>query len=103
MPRLVVNDDANQDLAEIADYYAAAANLDVSIRFLYALRTEFAALLRHPGIGAPRDFPNSRYAGMRSWSVKGFEKILIFYRPTPEGIEVLRILHGTRDLHRIFE
>ena len=101
MPRLIVRDDANQDLVEIADYYAAAANVDVSIRFLYALRTEFESILKHPGIGKPREFPNPRCAGMRSWSVKGFEKILIFYRPTPEGIEV-RILHGARDLDQIF-
>lgn len=34
---------------------------------------------------------------MRSWVVSGFENYLIFYRPLPEGIEVVRFVHGARD------
>ena len=26
---------------------------------------------------------------------------LIFYRPQPDGIQVIRVLHGSRDLRRI--
>jgi plasmid stabilization system protein ParE len=34
--------------------------------------------------------------------VSGFELISIFYRPTDHGIEVARVLHGARDIARIF-
>jgi toxin ParE1/3/4 len=30
------------------------------------------------------------------------ERYLIFYRTLPDGIEVIRVLHGMRDLDRIF-
>jgi toxin ParE1/3/4 len=36
------------------------------------------------------------------WPVKDFEKYLIFYRSLPEGIEVVRIIHGARDIERLF-
>jgi hypothetical protein len=29
--------------------------------------------------------------------VKGFEKFLIFYRPRPTGVSVVRVIHATQD------
>jgi hypothetical protein len=28
---------------------------------------------------------------------------LVFYRPVPDGIEVVRVLHATRNIRRLFE
>jgi toxin ParE1/3/4 len=36
------------------------------------------------------------------WRVKDFEKYLIFYRPQKDGIDVLRIIHGARDIEELF-
>ncbi|HYO09502.1 MAG TPA: type II toxin-antitoxin system RelE/ParE family toxin [Tepidisphaeraceae bacterium] len=36
---------------------------------------------------------------MRSLPVRGY---IIFYRQTREGIELMRVLHGARDLKKIF-
>jgi hypothetical protein len=33
--------------------------------------------------------------------VKGFEQYLIFYRPVPEGIELIRVYHAARDIDEI--
>lgn len=41
-------------------------------------------------------------AGMRFHSVHGFRKYLIFYIPGSEGIEIVRVLHGARDLKTLF-
>ena len=30
------------------------------------------------------------------WS--GFERVLVLYRPRPHGVEILRVVHGSRDL-----
>jgi len=30
--------------------------------------------------------------------VPGFDKILIFYKALPDCVEVLRVLHGARDI-----
>ena len=32
-----------------------------------------------------------------------FEKYLIFYRVAPRGIDVVRILHGARDIGRVLD
>lgn len=54
-----------------------------------------------PGIGERRESPNPRLAGLRVWRVEGFEKHLIFYRPAGDGIEIVRVLHGARDIDSI--
>jgi toxin ParE1/3/4 len=36
--------------------------------------------------------------GVRWFPVKGFPKVLVFYRPLNDGVEVLRVLHGAQDL-----
>lgn len=36
--------------------------------------------------------------GLRSFRVKDFANHRIFYRPREQGIEVVRVLHGARDL-----
>ena len=35
--------------------------------------------------------------------IKGFEKHLIFYRPAADGIEVIRVIHGARDIDSVLE
>jgi hypothetical protein len=40
---------------------------------------------------------------MRRWPVKGFEKILLFYFPLPDGLDLVRVVHGSRDLNRLFD
>jgi len=35
--------------------------------------------------------------------VPGFESYLVFYVPSPGVVEVVRVLHGARDLPRFFE
>lgn len=38
---------------------------------------------------------------MRRFPVSdGFEKMLLFYFPMPDGIELVRVIHGNRDLER---
>lgn len=49
------------------------------------------------------EFASSHLQGIRRWKVKGFPNFLIFYRSTDEGVEIIRILHGARDLDAIFQ
>ncbi len=60
-------------------------------------------LLEHPELGPLRAFDRRDLSGLRSLPVHGFEKHLVFYRPTKEGIEVVRVLHGARDLGTILD
>jgi toxin ParE1/3/4 len=73
----------------------------VAERFLDALAATLIDLLENPWIGRPRDMERSELTGVRSFPVHGFESHLVFYRPMDRGdagIEVLRVLHGARDL-----
>lgn len=92
---------ARRDVIEAADYIAETS-LNASDRFLQATETAFKILADMPGIGALRDYDNPNYAGMRMSPVPGFRKYLVFYLTHEEDIEIIRVLHGARDLTRIF-
>ena len=34
---------------------------------------------------------------MRKWPVNGFEKFLIFYLPSGNGVTIVRVLHAAQD------
>lgn len=54
-----------------------------------------------PGMGGRYESDNLELAGVRVFPVSRIRNYLIFYRPTPQGIEVLRVLHGARDIDRV--
>jgi toxin ParE1/3/4 len=56
-----------------------------------------------PGMGSPREVANPLMVGIRAWQIRGFASYLIFYRPSSDGIEVIRVLHGARDIETILE
>jgi plasmid stabilization system protein ParE len=41
--------------------------------------------------------------GLRYWPVPGFERYLVFYVPTSARIDVVRVMHGARDLDLVFD
>lgn len=86
------------DLAGIADYLGQEAGATTSNRFLHAAEKAICDLASMPGMGAPWESPHARLAGVRTWPVPGFRKWLIFYREAAQELEILRVLHGTRDL-----
>jgi toxin ParE1/3/4 len=51
----------------------------------------------HPGMGTPRGY---LMPGLRSFTVGIY---MVFYLPLEDGIDVVRILHGMRDLEALFE
>ena len=60
-------------------------------------------LLSRPRAGRAREFRSPRAHGLRSWVVSGFENYHIFYRPQPGGIEVVRFVHGARDIPSLLD
>jgi toxin ParE1/3/4 len=100
--RVAIRPAADRDLDDHYDYLAGDS-LDAAMRLLEAARAAFDELLQMPGIGRPRLLQNPRLAGLRQWAIRGFPSYLIFYRGTDEGIEVVRVLHGARDIERILE
>jgi toxin ParE1/3/4 len=100
--RLVVTEAADSDIVEAAGYLAEAAGTDVALRFYLRVDGAFLMLSSNPSIGHPRSFRRADLAAMRSWRVPGFDNWLIFYRATSRKLEIVRVVHGARDLDRLF-
>lgn len=92
---------ADTDLDEQAQYLGENASLDTALRFYDAAEQTFAFLTEAPTIGPIRETKNPALAGIRLWRIKSFENHLIFYRPTEDGIEIVRVLHSHRDIEAI--
>lgn len=98
--RVVVRPKARVDIAEIADYIAEE-NLEAAGRFLDELYQAFNALAKLPLMGSARRFRRERLKGLRLWPVPHFGKHLVVYRPLDAGIEVIRVLHGARNIEKL--
>jgi toxin ParE1/3/4 len=101
MNRVSYDHQARQDLDQIAEHIAAH-NLDAAIRFCLAVEKAVQQLAQMPGMGRPREYQAADGSLLRSWSVSGFEKYLLFYCTVSDGIHVVRIVHGARNLDAIF-
>ena len=82
--------------------HIADDNPDAATRVVEAANETFKTLAANPGLGRLRKFRDPRLKGVRSWLVSGFDNCLIFYRAVPEGIEVLHVYHGARDIEALF-
>jgi len=89
---------ANRDLVEIFRHYARGAGIQVADRFFAQAEATFARLATMPGTGTRYEPDEPLHADLRYCPVSRFRKYLVFYRPVPGGIEVLRVLHGARDI-----
>jgi toxin ParE1/3/4 len=94
---------ARQDLIDLADYLAQRAGLRTADRFLDAADQTFATLAAMPEMGSPYEFASPRLQGVRSWPIKGFPNHIVYYRPVGDGIEVLHVFQGARDITDLME
>ena len=75
-------------------YWISEESPETADRFIDAAAASFSFLENNPEIGREYEARNVRLAGVRVWRVSGFEKHLIFYRPNPEGVEILDVIHA---------
>ncbi len=99
----VIRPAARDDIIRQFRYYLLEDALEAATRFLDAVEETVEALCQMPHMGAPKHLKNPLLSGLRSWPVKGFEEILIFYIVQPDALRVVRVLHGRRDVKRILK
>jgi toxin ParE1/3/4 len=92
---------ATLDIVELTEYYRDRAGYLVAMRFVDNTERAFERLLGMPKIGALLGLDELPYADIRHWHIDGFERLLILYRETADGIEVIRVLHSARDIAAI--
>jgi toxin ParE1/3/4 len=95
MPRVLRTAQAHQDLLEIWEF-VARRSIERADRLTEAIEQKCILVAQFPEMGRRRD---ELAPGVRSTLV---ERYMILYRIADDGIEVLRVVHGSRDLPRLF-
>jgi toxin ParE1/3/4 len=87
---------AEKDLDQITDFIATD-NPAAAHRLVDRIEAKCQGLAEMPGTGRGRDelAPNLRSSHVGTY--------VIFYRPEAGGIEVIRVIHGQRDIPKLFE
>jgi toxin ParE1/3/4 len=92
---IVLTPSANEDLEEIW-MFIAADNPAQADDFIDLIDEKFQNLSRQPGLGRRRE---ELVAGLRSFPVGRY---VIFYLQVQDSLQIVRILHGARDLDAVF-
>lgn len=100
-PRASKTNRAKKDLAEIAAYYGEDS-LELELRFLTAVEDAFSKLAAMPEKGTKREYYHPKLHGLRMWPVPDFPKILIFYQTQDDRVEIVRVLHSSRNIGSLF-
>lgn len=96
MPTLIVSPLAEEDLEEIWSF-VAERDVEAADRLIDEITGRFDHLLAYPEAGRAR---HELLVNLRSLPVKRY---VIFYQPTDDGVEIFRVLHGSRDVQSEFE
>jgi plasmid stabilization system protein ParE len=72
-------------------------------KFLEAVQSAIELLCRMPGAGAPKVLENPRLAELRSWPIRGFPAMRIYYLSAGDELRIVRVLHGKRDVNPLLE
>lgn len=88
---------ADRDIDEIAAYIAQD-NIDAALRFLDAIDDALQSIRLHPKRYPLVEIDDDRLRGIRRRGVDGFARFLVFYALHGRTIDVIRVLHGARDI-----
>lgn len=91
-----ISDTAKDDLRNIWEY-VAQYNPESANKLIKDITKKFSLLRDYPLMGKTQD---ALLINLRSFAFKDY---LIFYQPIDGGVEILRVLHGSRDIESIFE
>ncbi len=87
---------AEADILEIWDYIAENSLVEAD-RWVDRLDEKLALWATQPMMGRERD---ELATGVRSLP---FGRYVVFFEPLSDGIDVIRVLHGSRDIDATFE
>lgn len=96
MASYFLTDPAEDDLTEILSYIAAD-NLEAAALMYGRFHARFEMLAEAPKAGRQRE---DIAVGLRSFAEGNY---IVFYRIVSGTVEVVRVLHGARDIENLFE
>ena len=93
---------ARLDLLDQFVYLGEQASIEAAERYHAAVAETCKLLFKQPRSGSVYRSGILHLKGMRRMPVKGFEKFMMFYLPTANGVDIVRVLHGARNIQRVF-
>lgn len=91
---------ARADVRGAVAYYRREGGEVLALGFVEAFRSAMTRVGENPGAGSPQYADILRRPGLRTWRLERFP-YLLFYRETEDGVDVLRVLHGRRDISKL--
>jgi len=102
MKPVVFNPVAVDDLEEIVSYIRPD-NAMAAEAVRHDILDTAESLGDQPDLGVRPRFSAARFAGIRFLPSQQYPNYLLFYRELSDEVEILRVLHGARDLPPLFE
>lgn len=94
---------ARADISTYFKYLLEKASPTIALRFRAQVEHSANALAQHPEIGS-LVFPGGPgLLGVRSWPVPTFLAMRLYYTHESGSVQILRVLHGKRDIQRILQ
>jgi toxin ParE1/3/4 len=95
MSRCVISPSASRDLNAIADYFVEH-NIEAGERLLKEFNQKCQNLTRFPNLGKSYSYLREELRGLL------LDGYIIFYRVQLDGVEIMRVVSGKRDLEALF-
>ncbi len=93
MSEAIISPEALQDMSDIY-HFIALDNPEAANRIICSFEANIALLAKEPELGQMK--PRLRH--LRLWVITEFPNYLVFYREKNKQVEIVRIVHGARDL-----
>jgi plasmid stabilization system protein ParE len=91
---------AQQDILDLAERLGEVYP-SVGAAFLGRVEETIDFLARFPGVGMEAPVPNIVDPAIRFFTVRRFQSYLIAFLPRTDGVDVVRVIDGRRDLGEI--
>lgn len=95
MSRYIISPEASQDLDEISDYFLSRS-IKAGEQFVNAFEQKCRNLVKFPNMG--RSYAEIE-ASLRGVPLDGY---IILYRVIEDGVEIVRVVSGYRNLESLF-
>jgi toxin ParE1/3/4 len=89
---------ARQDLTDIWQFIAQD-NPPAADQVTDAIKAHFRQIAERSESGRPRD---ELSPGLRSLTIRRYRRYIVFYRLSADAVDIVRVLHGARNLKRLF-
>jgi toxin ParE1/3/4 len=97
MYEVILTPYAEEDILQILDYLTREASEESVKKFLSLFEKKCLTLAEFPEMGRNR---HELLINLKSFPI---QKYTLFYIQIKNGIEILRVLHNSRDIEQVFE